>query len=117
MNRILATLILATAFTGVSAQQVVDTEAMKAKATERMELVDKTVSLNADQKPQVEQVYLQVERQMVALEQRFAMAGITGADKEADMKNQYENMDRYVEEKLQTILSADQHKKWLEAAK
>lgn len=117
MNRIIATLILATAFTGLSAQQIEMTEAMKAKAKEHMELVDKTVTLNADQKPQVEDVYLQVERQMAAVEQRFAKAGITGEQKEADMKSQIANMDRFVNERLATILTPEQNEKWAEASK
>lgn len=117
MNRIITTLLLAIPFTGLSAQQIQDTPEMKAKAAERMELVNKTVTLTEEQKPQVEEVYLQVERYLVMAEQRFASAGITGEQKEADMKNQYENMDRMVEQKLITILTTEQQQKWVEASK
>jgi hypothetical protein len=54
---------------------------------------------------------------MAAVEQRFANAGITGEKKEADMKYQIANMDRFVDEKFATILTPEQLEKWAEASK
>lgn len=121
MIRTVATILFSAAIVVANAQSreitVQDSEAMMAKATERMELVDKTTILTSDQKAQVTEVYMQIERQMNALEQRFAIAKASPEAKEADMKYQYENMDRYAEEKLATILTTEQHAKWLEASK
>jgi hypothetical protein len=88
----------------------VDTEEMTANAVKHMELVDRSVKLSAEQKPQVQAVYMQVERQVKALE--FRMQGMAKEDVEADMRGQYQIMDEYVDRELHKILTPDQLTRW-----
>ena len=115
MVRTLLTLAFCGLFAAASAQNIQDTEAMKTKAKDRTELVDHTVSLTSAQKEQVQEVYMEVERYMAALEFRFKDQPKETRD--ADMPAQYANMDRFESEKLATILTADQFTVWSEARK
>ena len=116
MVRTLVTLLLAVTVSAVTAQNIQVTEAMKAKATERMELVDRTVGgLNATQKVEIEKVYLDMEQYRAALDQRYANAH--PETREGDMAGQLEQMDRMVNEKLATILSKEQLATWTEASR
>jgi hypothetical protein len=115
MVRTLLTFVLCGTFAVASAQNIQDTEAMKSKAKERMERVDHSVSLTGSQKEQVEQVYLEVERYMAALEFRFKDQPKETRD--GDMPGQYANMERFEQEKLATILTKEQYAVWQEAIK
>lgn len=119
MVRSLLTIVfLSTAF-AVSAQHPeftpTDTPEMTANAAKHTELVDRSVSLTTEQRTQVQAMYLQVERQMKALEHR--MQGQPKQDVEADMQGQYAIMDQYVDRELTKTLTADQLTRWHEATK
>lgn len=120
MARIFATLAFAAAFTAANAQQpdvtINVTEAMTAKAAERTELVSRTVGgLNQAQRTEIQAAYLEMEKYSAALDARFATQPKEVRD--ADMPAQVENMDRYVNEKLATILTKEQLATWQEASR
>ena len=114
MARTFLTALFVTVAFAASAQrpdfESVDTPEMIANATKHTQLVDRSVKLTAEQKPQVQAVYLQLERQVKALEYR--MQGQPKADVEADMRGQYEIMDTYVDRELHRILTPDQLNRW-----
>ncbi len=118
VRNFLTVLLAAAAFT-VSAQrpdfQSVDTPEMTANATKHTQMVDRSAKLTAEQKPRVQEVYMQVERQIKALEYR--MQGQPKEDVEADMRGQYQIMDEYVDRELAKILTADQLSRWREDSK
>ncbi|MCB0794754.1 MAG: hypothetical protein KDB88_08460 [Flavobacteriales bacterium] len=93
---------------------VTDTPEMLEKAKARTAMVDDAVGLSAEQQGQVLEVYMEVERYHNALMQRFD--GQPKEDMEADMKTQYENMDRQVEQGLVRILRPEQYDKWMQGA-
>lgn len=90
---------------------------MRANAAKHTVQVDKAVTLTAEQKPQVTEVYMAVERQLAAMNQRFDAAGMSQEDRAAEMRPQWANLDRMVEERLTGILSADQLGKWREVSR
>jgi Spy/CpxP family protein refolding chaperone len=114
MARTFLTALFVTVAFAASAQrpdfESADTPEMIANATTHTHLVDRSVKLTAEQKPQVQAVYLQVERQMKAL--AYRMQGQPKEDVEADMRGQYQNMDAYVDRELHTILTPDQLTRW-----
>lgn len=118
MVRTFATLILAFAMNAVSAQEmnIEVTEAMQAKATEKTALVERTVGgLNENQRAEVNAAYLDMEKYAAALDYRFSTQ--PAEVREADMPAQIANMDRFIEEKLATILTAEQLAAWQEASR
>ncbi len=114
MARTFLTALFVTVALAASAQrpdyEAVDTPEMTANAVKHMELVDRSVTLTAEQKPQVQAVYMQIERQVQALEYR--MQGQPKEDVEADMRGQYQIMDEYVDRELHKILTPDQLSRW-----
>jgi hypothetical protein len=121
MQRLFASLLFCAAVVTASAQtretQVTDTETMRVNAAKHTTQVDKAVMLTAEQKPQVTEVYMAVERQLAAMNQRFEMAGMSQEDRAAEMRPQWANLDRMVDERLSGILSADQLTKWREVSR
>jgi len=119
MLRKLFFLTLVALGTTLSAQSqrinVVDSDAMKQKATERTELVNETVELNKEQEASVYEAYMWVERQNEAMKQRYKNA--SPGDYEADVKYQYVNWDKHVNDVLQKVLTSSQMTKWVEALK
>lgn len=97
---------------------VTETPAMTAVVEKRVALVDKTVSLSAEQREKVTDVYKRVETQFAAINARYEMAeGMTAADKEADMKLHYQHWDTWTNDQLSHILSEAQMTKWTAANK
>ncbi|MCB9170177.1 MAG: hypothetical protein H6594_07495 [Flavobacteriales bacterium] len=94
---------------------VTDSPEMTAKANEHTQLVDRTVSLSPEQREQVEEMYMEVERYYNALEQRFE--GLPEEAREGDMPAQYANMDARIDARLSEILRPEQYNVWKEAAK
>lgn len=121
MFRNLATLVFVGASALLSAQHreiiVTDSDAMRASARKHTELVDKTVGLTAEQATQVNELYMQVERQLDGMNQRMDMAGMSEADKKTEMAPQWAVLDQMVANKLDQILTPEQRQKWLEATK
>lgn len=116
MLRSILTLALAVAMSAVSAQTIEVTEAMTAKANEKTDLVASTVGgVNENQRAEINAAYLEMEKYAAALELRFA--GQPPEQKEADMPAQIANMDRFIQEKLSTILTEEQFNAWKEASK
>ncbi|MBL7962430.1 MAG: hypothetical protein JNM31_01175 [Flavobacteriales bacterium] len=116
MFRTLTALAFSALTTFVAAQdRTADTPEMLATATERTAVVDRTVSLNATQKEEVNAMYVEVERYMAAIRQRYA--GQPQEVIDGDMPLQYANMDRYVTDRLATILTPEQYSRWQEANK
>lgn len=97
---------------------VTETPAMAAVVEKRVALVDKTVSLSAEQREKVTEVYKRVETQFAAINARYEMAeGMTAADKEADMKLHYQHWDTWTNDQLSHILTEAQMAKWAAANK
>lgn len=121
MQRILATLTFCAAATFAMAQSreitVTDTDAMRASAAKHTELVHRTVTLDDDQRAKVQEIYMNYERQLDGLNQRFAIGGLSPEEREAEMAPQWASMEKAVDDQLATILNADQLSKWLEARK
>jgi len=121
MQRILATLTFCAAAAFATAQSreinVVDTDAMRASAAKHTELVNKTVTLDQDQKARVQEIYMNYERQLDGLNQRFTMGGLSAEEREAEMAPQWAMMEKAVDDQLATILSPEQLGKWQEARK
>ena len=116
MLRSIFTLALAAAMSAVSAQTIEVTEAMADKASAKTDLVSTTVGgVNENQRAEINAAYLEMEKYAAALEMRFA--GQPPEQKEADMPAQVANMDRFIQEKLSTILSEEQFTAWKEASK
>ena len=121
MQRLFASILFCAAAVFATAQHrditVKDTDAMRANADKHTALVHKTVTLDDDQKAKVQEVYMNYERKLDGLNQRFDMAGLSKEDREAEMGPQWEALERMVEEQLATILTNDQVGKWREANK
>lgn len=119
MQRTLATLTFCAAALFATAQsrdiKVVDTDAMRVSATKHTELVHKTVTLDADQRAKVQEVYMNYERQLDGLNQRFEIGGLSKEEREAEMAPQWASLERMVDEQLATILNPEQLGKWQEA--
>lgn len=90
-----------------------ETPQMKAKATERTELVHKTVSLSNEQRERVYEAFLEVERYHDAVLQRYQ--GQPQEVIDADLPAQYENMDWMADQKLVAILNEQQYRAWKQA--
>lgn len=121
MIRSLATAALFAAITTLNAQsrdiQVADTKAMTDNAAKHMALVDKAVDLDDDQKVRVQDVYMQLERQLNALDQRYTTAGLTPEQRKAEMDVMWQSLDRFVETNLTSILAPSQMEKWRAASR
>jgi hypothetical protein len=116
MLRSIATLALVAAFGAASAQDIPVTEAMTAKAKAKTDLVASTVGgINENQRTEINAAYLEMEKYAAALEMRFA--GQPPEQREADMPAQVANMDRFIQEKLSTILTEQQYTAWKEASR
>lgn len=97
---------------------VTETPAMAAVVEKRVALVDKTVTLSAEQREKVTDVYKRVETQFAAINARYDMAeGMTAADKESDMKLHYQHWDTWTNDQLSHILTEAQMAKWVAANK
>ncbi len=97
--------------------QVTDNDAMRASASKHTALVDKTVTLNAEQRPQVNEAYMELERKLDGMNQRFDRAKMTKEEREAEMRPQWVTLDQMVDHRLSQILTPEQHAKWAEANK
>lgn len=93
---------------------ITDTPEMMVVVEKRTALLDKTTDLTAEQTTQVKDVYLKVERQMAAINARFDMSEppMSREDRETEMKPQYEHWDRWTNDQLSHILTAEQMAKW-----
>lgn len=121
MQRLFASILFCAAASLASAQsrdiQVKDTDAMRANAQKHTTQVDQAVTLNAEQKAQVNEVYMDVERKLAAMDQRFAMANMSKEEREAEMGPQWASLDRLVDQRLSGILSSQQMKTWKEVSR
>lgn len=122
MQRYLASLLLAGTTFLASAQQhhdtvVKDSDAMRASASKHTDLVDKAVTLSSEQKEQVNAVYMDVERKLDGMKQRFDQAGMSEEARQEEMRPQWTALDHMVEERLATILNKDQLARWQEVNK
>lgn len=121
MQRLFASLIFCAAAVIATAQSrtitVTDTDAMRASAGKHTALVDQAVTLNADQTAQVREVYMDMERKLDGMNQRFDSAKMTKEEREAEMAPQWASLEKLVDHRLSEILSGDQLAKWREAAK
>jgi Skp family chaperone for outer membrane proteins len=121
MQRFFASLIFCGAALFASAQNhditVIDTDAMRASADKHTALVDQTVTLDADQKTKVQEIYMNLERKLDAMNQRFEKGGLTKEQREAEMAPQWTSLEKAVDQQLAEVLTADQATKWREAKK
>lgn len=121
MQRLFASILFCAAAAIASAQsrdiQVKDTDTMRANAEKHATQVDQAVTLNAEQKAQVKEVYMDIERKLAAMDQRFAMANMSKEDREAEMGPQWAGLERLVDQRLSGILSTQQLAKWHEVSR
>lgn len=120
MLRKISTLFFLLAVSVLSAQDhgkfITDTPEMAVKAKERTEMVARTVGeLSKEQTARIEEVYLQVERQVAMFHKR--MEGQPEADVKADMKHMYASTDAYADKQLAEILNEKQLALWKESTK
>jgi len=118
VRTILTALLLTTAF-GAFAQrpdfEPIDNDAMAATAAKHMKEVDRLVDLSAEQEPQVQAMYMQVERHYQAL--AYRMQGQPKEDVEADMKSQEVAIGQYIDRELEKVLTPAQMYTWRERSK
>jgi hypothetical protein len=88
---------------------------MAATAAQRMKEVDRLVDLSAEQEPQVQAMYMQVERHYQAL--AYRMQGQPKEDVEADMKSQEVAIGQYIDRELEKVLTPAQMYTWRERSK
>jgi len=121
MQRLLASFVFVGVSLVLNAQHreifVTDTDAMRANARKHTEMVHEAAVLSAEQTAQVNELYMQVERQVDGMNQRMAMAGMSEADKKVEMVPHWASLDRMVASRLQQILTPEQYAKWDEASK
>lgn len=121
MQRLFASFIFCAAALFASAQNrdiiVKDTDAMRASAEKHTALVDQTVTLDADQKAKVQEIYMNMERKLDGMNQRFEMGGLSKEQREAEMAPQWISLEQAVDKQLEEVLTADQATKWREAKK
>lgn len=121
MQRFFASLTFCAAALFATAQSrditVVDTDAMRASASKHTAMVDQTATLDAEQKTKVQEIYMNYERQLDGLNQRFSKAGLTPEQREAEMAPQWTALESAVDKQLADVLTADQMGKWREARK
>jgi Spy/CpxP family protein refolding chaperone len=121
MQRLFASILFSAAALFASAQQqditVTDTDAMRASADKHTALVDKTVTLDADQKAKVQEIYMNLERQLDGMNQRFEKGGLTKEEREAEMAPRWASLEMAVDQQLAEVLTPDQAGKWREARK
>lgn len=114
--RSLVTMAFCVALLAANAQShdihVVDTDAMMANAAKHTSQVDQAVTLDEDQKVRVQEVYMQVERQVEALQQRFSIAKLDEEQRKSEMDVMWGSLDRYIETNLSNILTPTQMEKW-----
>lgn len=90
---------------------------MRANAEKHTALVHKTVILDDEQKAKVQDIYMNYERQLDGLNQRFDIGGLTKEEREVEMRTQWASMEKSVDQQLAGVLNADQVGKWREANK
>ena len=121
MQRLFASILFSAAALFASAQQhditVTDTDAMRASADKHTALVDKTVTLDADQKAKVQEIYMNLERKLEGMNQRFEKGGLTKEEREAEMAPQWVSLEKAVDQQLAEVLTPDQAGTWREAKK
>ncbi len=121
MQRLFASLIFSGAALFTIAQNrdvtVTDTDVMRASATEHTGLVDKTVTLDADQKVKVLEIYMNYERQLEGMNQRYEKAGMSKEEREVELAPRWAAMEQAVDDQLAAVLNNDQMGKWREARK
>ncbi len=121
MQRLFASLTFCTVALFATAQNrditVTDTDAMRASADKHTALVDQTVTLDADQKTKVQEIYMNYERKLDGLSQRFEKGGLTKEERETEMGPQWVALEKAVDEQLSSVLNGDQMDKWREAKK
>ena len=109
----LCSLLLVTAFAQRGTIKVVDTDAMRLSAAKNTAMVDKTVGLSDEQRPQVTEAYMDYERSVDALKQRYARAqGMTPEQKQEELERLYATPRQQAEQSVERILTADQLAKW-----
>lgn len=116
MQRLFASILFCAAALFATAQNrditVKDTDAMRASAEKHTNLVHQTVTLDAEQKAKVQEIYMNYERQLDGLNQRLDKGGFTPEEREAEMGPQWASMEKAVDDQLSTVLNADQMGKW-----
>ncbi len=121
MQRLFASLVFCAAAVFATAQNrditVTDTDAMRVSAAKHAAMVDKTVTLDADQKTKVEEIYMNYERKLDGLNRRFEKGGLTKEEREVEMGPQWVALEKTLDEQLSTVLNGDQMGKWREAKK
>lgn len=121
MQRLFASILFCAAAIFASAQNhdisVTDTDAMRASAHKHTALVDQTVTLDADQKVKVQEIYMNYERKLDGLNQRFEKGGLTKEEREVEMGPQWVALEKAVDGQLSAVLNGDQMGKWREANK
>lgn len=121
MQRLFASLIFCAAAVFATAQNrditVTDTDAMRTSADKHTALVDKTVKLDADQKTKVQEIYMNYERKLDGLNQRFEKGGLTKEERDAEMGPQWVALEKGLDEQLSSVLNGDQMGMWREAKK
>ena len=113
MQRLFASIIFCTAALFASAQKnhdisVTDTDAMRVSADKHTAMVDQAVTLDADQKTKVQEIYMNYERKLDGLNQRFEKGGLTKEEREKEMAPQWLALEQAVDEQLATVLNSDQ---------
>jgi hypothetical protein len=91
-----------------------ETDMMKQKATDRMEVVNETVNLTEEQQTAVYETYMWVELQNEAMKQRYKDAP---EDYQADVKHMYPAWDNEVDKRFLKILTKEQMSTWVESLK
>ena len=121
MQRLFASFVFAAAALLATAQShditVTDTEAMRTSASKHTTLVDQTVTLDADQKAKVQEIYMNYERRLDGMNQRFDKAKLTKEEREAEMAPQWASLEKAVDQQLADVLKGEQMTKWREARK
>ncbi len=122
MQRLFASIAFCAVALFASAQKnhdisVTDTDAMRVSADKHTAMVDQAVTLDADQKTKVQEIYMNYERKLEGLNQRFEKGGLTKEEREKEMGPQWVGLEQAVDEQLATVLNGDQIGKWREAKK
>lgn len=121
MQRLFASLVFCGAALLATAQShditVTDTDAMRANASKHTTLVDQTVTLDADQKVKVQEIYMNYERKLDGMNQRFEKAGLSKEERETEMGPQWVAMEKGLDQQLSQVLTGAQLSKWREANK
>ena len=121
MVRTLSAIFLALALSATASAQTrgdaapAVTQEMKDLARSHSDMVHSTVTLTAEQRDQVYDIYVDQEQLWVALKLRLSGSGMSAEEQAMELENLAVSVDQRLDHKLSQVLTEDQMNRWMRA--